>query len=272
MPHRRNTPPTRNALRWLGLCAGALLAGGAHASARILELDCAGQPFVVEARPFAENAAGSSQVDVRYRYRGQPLAAIRYEIFYKNLDAYLQRDAARTRAFGLNLDTVGTSRLHGYDWGDTLYLPPDAFSASDFERLAACLEAERERIRRTFADVSITSRTFLGLMKTRTSMPVTGIARLVHAPAPIAGLYGVGNWYFVLVEAGGRVLVHSNFTANNPPVSTALGEVRRDGRRPTLLAPARYRFHGKEYETRDLLTLTDRHGRRMGDDYRLQVR
>ena len=272
MPHRRSTPPTRNALRWLGLCAGTLLAGVAHASERILELDCAGQPFVVEARPFAENAAGSSQVDVRYRYRGQPLAAIRYEIFYKNLDAYLQRDAERTRTLGLNLDTSGANRRHGHDWGDTLYLPPDAFSTAEFERLATCLGGERERIRHTFANASITSHTFLGLMKTRASMPVTGIARLVHAPTPIAGLYGIGNWYFVLVDANGQVLVHSDFTANNPPVSTTLGEVRRDGGRPTLLAPAHYRLDGKAYETRDLLTLTDRHGRRLGDDYRLHAR
>lgn len=256
-------------MRWLGLCAAALMASEAQARS-ILELECAGQRFVVEARAYGENAAGTSMVDMRYRYGERTLSAIRYEYFYRNLDAYLQRDAARTREFGLRLDTSGDSRSHGFEQGDSLYLPPGQFSAAEFEQLAACIERQQSLIRTTFAATQVNSSTFLGLMHTQAHLPVHGIARLIHADAPIVGLYQSGGWYFVLVEAGGRVLVHSNFTANNPPASTVLGEVRRraDGRL-VIHAPTHYRLNGKELETRHLLRETNRHGRRLQDDYLL---
>lgn len=265
----RGGQPLLSPMRWLGFCAGVLLAGAAQARS-ILELDCAGQRFSVEARAYAENAAGSSQVDLRYRYRDHSLTAIPYEHFHHNLNTYLQRDAARTREFGLRLDTSGASRTYGYEQGDSLYLPPELFTAAEFEQLAACIERQHPHIRRTFAATSVNSSTFLGLMKTRTKLPVQGIARLIHAAPPIVGLYGGGSWHFVLIEAGGRVLVHSNFTANNPPAALVLGKVRRraDGRL-VIQAPARYQLHGNEYETRHLLVKTDRHGRRLQDDYQL---
>ena len=66
----------------------------------MLEIACPGGRFVVEARPWGENAAGSLRVAMAYRWNDRPLAAIRYERHHANLLAWLRRDAARTRAQG----------------------------------------------------------------------------------------------------------------------------------------------------------------------------
>ena len=64
----------------LTLCC--LTLAGAHAMANpyqpVTRLACPGGEFAVDARPWGENEAGSSQAELRYRYRGVALTAIHY--------------------------------------------------------------------------------------------------------------------------------------------------------------------------------------------------
>lgn len=60
----------------------------------VARLSCPNGEFVVDARPFDPNEAGSSAVDIRYRFRDVELAAIDYERYYSNLVSYLQDDKA----------------------------------------------------------------------------------------------------------------------------------------------------------------------------------
>lgn len=237
----------------------------------VSSISCPDGNLVVDARPFNQNEAGSSAVDIRYRYKDRELDAIRYELYYKNLETYLRQGGPPIYNFGLNLDTSGASRTHGYDSGDTLYLPPSAFSRAEVDRLANCIVNQHQTIRRDFERAEISSQAFLGLMKTRASLGVNGIARIVHADAPIAGLYG-SHWYIVVVERGGRVLLHTNATANSAPESAMLGQVipRPDGKR-VLRAKPGFIFAGKERVLTDYQLDSDRHGRRLKDDYLLET-
>lgn len=260
----------------LTLCC--LTLAGAHAMANpyqpVTRLTCLGGEFAVDARPWGENEAGSSQVELRYRYRGVALAAIHYEAYYKNLDPWLRQGSPRIYNLGLNLDTSGGSRRSGYDQGDTLYLPPSAFTQAEVEDLFDCLGQQHAALRRDFERAQINSSAFLGLMKTRTGTGRNGVARLVHADAPITGIYGSG-WLLILVERGGRVVLHTNATANNPAESMAWGEAApgANGGRPLLRAQREVRLYGQVRDAALFLPEPEKStGRRLQEDFRVEWR
>lgn len=250
----------------------------AHATAAsyqpITRLACPGGDFTVDARPWGENEAGSSQVELRYRYRGVALAAIPYERYYRNLDAWLRQRSPRIYNLGLNLDTSGGSRRSGYDQGDTVYLPPSAFTQAEVEDLFDCLAGQHAAaLRRDFEHAQITSSALLGLMKTRTGTGRNGVARLVHADAPITGIYGSG-WLLILVERGGRVVLHTNGTANTQAESVVWGQAAADADgRPLLRALRQVRLAGQVCDTSLFLTEPEKNtGRRLQDDFRVEWR
>ncbi len=256
----------------LGMLAAALLPGVAAAATPVLELDCPGGRLSVEARPWGETTAGSLRVAMAYRWNDHPLAAIRYEHHHANLLPWLQRGAARTREFGLRLPPAERSRMHGDDAGDTLYLPPADATPAQFAALADCLAAAQPRLREAFARAEVRSRSLLGLMSNRASLPVTGIARLVHAEAPLLGVYGEGA-RIVVIEADGSLRVLTDYTANNRADAVLLGRLGPPGRggRRSLAAPPRFTLDGVAYETRHLLEERDFAGRRLGEVITLEA-
>jgi len=258
------------------LCCLAI--GGTHAMADtfqpVTHLACPGGDFIVDARPWGENEAGSSQMELRYRYRGMVLAAIHFEAYYRNLDPWLRQGSPRIYNLGLNLDTSGTSKRSGYDQGDTLYLPPSAFQQAEVEDLFDCLVQRHAAVlRRDFERAQITSGAFLGLMKTRAGTGRSGVARLVHAEAPITGIYGSG-WLLILMERGGRALLHTNMTANNPAESVVWGQAipGLNGQK-ALHVQREVRLNGKLRDTSLFLPEPEKStGRRLQDDFRVEWR
>lgn len=252
----------------LGLCPAM---GAAAASFQmVVEFDCGAGAFVVDARPFLENEAGSSRVDIRYRYKGETLAALWFENYYRNLDAYLQVDKPRTVDFGMQTDRSREAQVkHGfYESGDTLYVPPARFSVAEFDALAKCLRAQSKNLRSRFAETVIRSRTFFGLARTEASLGKQGIARIIYAEAPLLGVYGEG-WYLVLVERSGRVLLHTNFTPNNVASSAVVGQVQSERNNPVIRATRTVIFEGKSRDATELLRqpLRDERGRELSQDY-----
>lgn len=252
----------------LGLCPAI---GAAAASFQmVVEFDCGAGAFVVDARPFAENEAGSSRVDIRYRYKGETLPALWFENHYRNLDPYLQADKPHTLDLGMQLDRSREAQVkHGfYESGDTLYLPPSRFSPAEFDALAKCLRAQSKTLRSRFAETLIRSRILLGLTGTETSLGRQGIARIIHAEAPLLGVYGEG-WYLVLVERSGRVLLHTRYTPNSVPSSAVVGQLLTEGSKPVIRATRKVNFAGKSRDATEFLRqpLHDGHGRDLGQDY-----
>ena len=101
------------------------------------------------------------------------------------------------------------------------------------------------------------------------------------------GLMGFANWmhvqdqeekfhaqkfYNYIVERGGRVLLHTNFTANNPAESAVWGEVLADaGPRPLLRVLHQVPIYGKRRDGSGFLTAPQlRTGRRLQDDFRIE--
>lgn len=250
----------------LGLLAAALLPGVTAAATPVFALACPGGRFVVEASPWGENAAGSLRVAMTYRWNDRPLAAIRFEHHHANLLPWLARDAARTRDLGLRFPPPERSRQHGDDAGDTLYLSPADATPAQFAALADCLAGAQPRLREAFARAEVRSRSLLGLMSNRAGLPVTGVARLVHAEPPLHGVFGEGA-RIVVVEADGTVRVLTDYTSNNAADAVVLGRLGPPGRggRRSLAAPARFTLGGVAYETRHLLTERDLAGRRLGE-------
>lgn len=235
----------------------------------VVSLPCADGEFIVDARPYRANAAGTSAVELRHRYRGVRLEGIDYEAYYRNLDRYLHQGAPTVYNLGLRLDTRGQSRSggDGHQRGDTLYLPPGAFSAIQVERLADCLARQQARLQQAFATAEVRGSTFLGLMKTRAGIGRDGIARLVHADAPLLGVYGDGS-RLVLVERGGRVLLQTNHTAGSAAESTEWGRLSpRAGKKPVLRVQRRLLFQGQEREGAQFLGMTNAQGQGLQDDY-----
>jgi hypothetical protein len=261
--------------RLLGLLGFALSSASAMAASfqPVTRISCPGGEFIVDARPYDESEAGSSATQLRYRYRGIELAAINYETYYKNLDAYLHQGDPPIFNLGLNLNTTGRSASGGtYEMGDTLYLPPSTFSQAEVQDLSDCLVGEKAQLqlRHNFESAVIRSSTFLGLMRTEASIGRTGVARLVRANAPLTGIYG-RDWFRILVERRDRVLLHTNFTVTSTAESVVWGNVvtNRHGK-PTLQAPRYIQFNGEQLDmTRELLA-ENRTGRRLQDDYRLE--
>lgn len=261
------------ALKRLMTVFSGLVLMGAHAMAQsfqpVTHLACPGGDFIVDARPWGKNEAGGSRAELRYRYRGVVLAAIHYEAYYKNLDPWLRQASPHIYNLGLNLDTSGASKRSGHDRGDTLYLPPSAFTQQEVESLSDCLaQRHAAALRRDFERAQITSGAFLNLMKTRTGTGRNGVARLVHADAPLTAIYGSG-WLLILVERDGRVLLHTNMTANNATESAVWGQTASDANgRQVLRAQRQVRFQGQERDAGSYLPEPEMNtGRRLKDDY-----
>ncbi len=239
----------------------------------VVELDCGLGTFVVDARPFAANEAGSSRVDVRYRYRGESLTALRFEDYYRNLDSYLHADKPLTVDFGMQLDRSRDAVLKRgkYEAGDTLYLSQAKFSRAEFDALANCLRLHNKTLRSRFAEVVVRGRSMFGLASTEASLGVQGIARLVHAEAPLMGVYGEGG-YLVLVERSGRVVLHTNYTPNNASSSAVVGLVRTEGNKPVIRATKTVNFEGKPQDVPALLRhgMRNRLGRDLSQDYNIE--
>lgn len=274
-PSLRRTS-TSTVLRLTTLMGTALFASCAMAKSfqTVSRVACPHGEFIVDARPWGENEAGSSQVALRYRYRDVELTAIHYEAYFKNLEPWLRKGSPPIYNLGLNLDTSGASKSSGYDRGDTLYLPPSRFSQADVTSLFDCLgQQHAATLRRDFEKAEITSSAFLGLMTTRTTTGRTGVARLVHANAPITSVYGSG-WLLILIELGGRVLLHTNMTANNPAESIVWGHVVSEaGRRPVMRAERRVHFYGEMRDTSLYLPEPEATtGRRLQDDFKVEWR
>ncbi len=238
----------------------------------VAKISCPNGEFVVYARPFDPNEAGSSAVDIRYRYRGIDLAAIDYERYYNNLSPYLRDENAVVRDLGLHLDTSGLPRYAyagDYDRGDTLYLPPASFQPSDFDSLAECIAHQQAALRDSFARADISGSYFLGLLKTHVGIARTGVARLVYGEAPLVSIYG-STWYVILVARTGRVLIHTTYTSNNASEAVLLGQVVTSGRgKRSIQAPSTVQLAGQTIQTKLLRSEKDRHGRTLGDDYEI---
>lgn len=266
----RMTPRTELLLRLITLSFLMLL--GAPAMAKsfqpVSRLACPDGDFIVDARPYGENEAAGSAVEMRYRYKGTELAELSYEGRYASLAPYLRQGNPPIYNFGLRLDSDGKGGYGGqYENGPTLYLPPSDFSAAETERLATCIAERHAAIRSDFERAVITSSTFLGLMKTRAKLGIDGIARIVHADAPIVGLYG-DDGYCVVIERGGRVLLHTTYTGNTASGAVVWGVVEsRPSGRPVLRARQRIVFAGEEREGKHYLLAANFRGRLLKDDY-----
>lgn len=267
-----HAPSSSRTARLLRLFVLSSLLTGAPAMAEsfqpIARLACPDGDFIIDGRPHAENEAGGSAVELRYRYKGIELAQLSYEGRFASLAPYLRQNDPPIHDLGLRLDTGGQGGHGGeYERGPTLYLPPATFSGAETGRLADCIARHRADLRHALENTVIASSAFLGLMKTRAKANIDGIARIVHAAAPIAGLYESG-WFCVLIEPGGRVLLHTTYTGNAASESVPWGRVepRPDGR-PVLRASQRVVFAGKEREGEHHRQATSHRGRRLSDDY-----
>ena len=234
----------------------------------ILRLACPSGEFAMDARPYEGNAAGSSRVEQRYRYRGVDLAFINYEAYYHNLNSYMRQASRMTYHLGLELDTSGASKTSGaYQSGDTIYLPPNRFSSDEARQLASCLAMNQHIIRDAFQTNVIRGRTFLGLMATRSRISHSGVARVVFADAPIKDIYG-DFIDIVVVEKTGRVVILTNLVASTPADSVVWGYVVSSKRgKPVLRAKARVMLAGKELEGIHFLVEKNARGSRLKDDY-----
>ncbi|MBF5005241.1 hypothetical protein [Diaphorobacter caeni] len=251
----------------LTLPGGAALA---NAFQPVTRISCPDGDFIVDARPFEWNEGGSSRVAMRYRFRGITLDALQYELYYKNLDAYLHQGQPAIYNLGLELDLSGNSKTYGPDRGDTLYLPPSRFPTAQVQRLATCLAGRQTQIRRDMKRAEIHGSALLGLMKTRAHPPVTGIARIVAADAPLLGVYQ-SNGNMIVVERDGRVLLHSNSTVNNPMHVVQWGEVATGhAPRTTLRLRRSIQLNGIDYDGQHLLKEKDQRGHRLKEDFEVQ--
>ena len=258
--------------RWLAASClllpwGALMAADWHP---VAQLACPDGALVIDARPYARNEAGGMALELRYRYRGQALESIRYEAYYRNLDGYRLRDPARSYNLGLDLDTRGLSASSGSERGDTLYLPPSRADAAEARRLAECIADHRALLHARLRDTVIVSHSLLGLMRHTASPQLDGIARLIHAESPFLGIYQ--HTHLLVVLRDGRVMAHTDSTANNPADTVQIGRVEHAGKgRPTLRLRAHYRLGGDMHEARHLrLWPHHRSGRALQDDYRIE--
>ncbi len=238
----------------------------------ILSLACPDGDFVVDARPYDGNEAGGSQVERRYRYRGTELAFINYENYYHNLNSYLHQGDPTIYHLGLELDTSGESRTGGvYQTGDTIYLPPDRFSSIEAERIATCLAKNQDVIHNAFKSKTIHGRTFLGLMKTRANVALSGIARIVFADAPIVAIYG-HFLRIIVVERGGRVVLLTTLVTSAPADSAVWGHVVPSKRgKAVLRAQRRIMLEGKVLEGIHLLVEKNARGARLQDDFTVEL-
>ncbi|MCL2871928.1 MAG: hypothetical protein FWF41_02935 [Betaproteobacteria bacterium] len=239
---------------------------------------CPGGELVVDARPYLEDEAGGSQVQLRYRYRGIELAAIEYEAYFKNLDLWFNQGSPRIYNLGLELDMSGNSKTGGrYDRGDTLYLPPSTFSQTETQSLFDCLveSGAQQQLRRDFKSAVIRSSIFLGLLKTQTGTRRNGIARLAHADAPLIGIYGRGA-LMVLIERSGHMWLHTGWTDNNRADSVEWGRIvtqadKAAHTRPVLQAPRYVQFDGKQRDMSLFLREREgRTGRQLQEDYNVE--
>ena len=237
----------------------------------VVQLPCSGGALAIDARPYARNEAGGMKLELRYRWRGQTLEAVRYEGYYLNLDGYRLRDPTRSYNFGLDLDTRGLAEPSGSERGDTLYLPPSRADAAEARRLADCIADHHELLRARLRDTVIVSHSLLGLMRHTASPQLDGIARLIHAESPFLGIYQ--HTHLLLVLRDGRVMAQTNSTANNPAEAVQVGRVERAGRgRPTLRLRTHYRLGGDMHEARYLRRWPHhRSGRALQDDYRIEL-
>jgi hypothetical protein len=237
----------------------------------LAQLACPDGTLAIDARPHAHNAAGGMALELRYRYRGQALDAIRYEGFHANLDRYRLRDSARSYNFGLDLDTRGLSEPSGSERGDTLYLPPSRADAAEARRLADCIADHRALLHARLRDTVVGSHSMLGLMRNTATPGLDGIARLIHAESPFLGLYR--HTHLLVVLRDGRVMAHTDLTADNPADAVQVGRVEQAGKgRPTLRLQARYRLRGRLEESSYLSRWPHhRSGRALQDDYRIEL-
>jgi len=271
-PLRRRQPRWRRLGSFAALCLllpwRMLMAGDWQP---LVQLACPDGPLLIDARPYNHNTAGGMSLELRYRYRGQALEAIRYERFYANLDRYRLRDPARSYNFGLDLDTQGLLGSSANEHGDTLYLPPSRADGAEARRLADCIADHRALLHARLHDTVIASRSLLGLMRNTTTPGLDGIARLIHAESPFLGIYQ--HTHLLVVLRDGRVMAHTSSTANNPADAVQIGRVEQVGRgRPTLRLQARYRLRGELEEARYLLRWPHhRSGRALQDDYRIEL-
>jgi len=161
---------------------------------RVASIACPDGKFVIEGRVDANIKFIGSLV--RYRYRGIELTGINYEQYRPSLIEYLYADTKPERIHELNTP---------YRFNPTLYVPPGKFSKEEFERLADCLDKNRDAVSRA------PGKTLLGLLywvyPVTSSVMVNGITRLVYDHPPIRGLYYQYRDFLMLIERHGRVLL-----------------------------------------------------------------
>lgn len=271
MPSRN--PPRKSRL-WPLAALSMLLAWSPLMAAGwqpVVQLACPDGALTIDARPYNRNEAGGSMLELRYRYRGQALDAVHFEGYYRNLDGYRLRDPARSYNFGLDLDTTGLSTFGDHERGDTLYLPPSLADAAEVRRLADCIADNRALLHARLRNTVIVSHSLLGLMRNTARPQMDGIARLIHAESPFLGIYQ--HTHLLLVLRDGRVMAHTDFTADSPADAVQIGRVEQVSKgRPTLRLKARYRLRGKLEEARYLLRWPHhRSGRALQDDYRIEL-
>lgn len=236
----------------------------------VLNIECSGEFFVVQGRPYNKNEAGSSSIELQYLYREKPLQSMNYESFYKNLDFFLMKDKEQTRIFGLQLITDGASHFGGsYEAGHTLYIPPTDFLKSDFENLSLCIEKNSSKIKEGFKNAIIKGSFLFGLMETKAKVGLNGIARLIYANSPILQIYG--HHPFILIERSGSVSIRTNFTANNSSESLIIGSVLpRADLKKVLRVSSYFMFQGTKRIFSDFTALENSNGQMLKEIYEFE--
>jgi len=227
----------------LALCALALVVAAVFtkmSNARyqtIIRLHAPDGEFVIEGLPFLPNEAGSSAIDVRYRYRGIELESIGYGHPDRPLYAYLRQDSARVRDLGLSTEAEWREAEHRARRGTTLYLPPSQFAAAEVDRLADFIRANQDTIYHACRNATVHGSFLLGLLKTKAHVGGVGIARLVHADRPFFDVFG-STYLLVVIHHDGSVVLTSMYKSFTSPEVATWGKMlppRKRGGKPILV-------------------------------------
>jgi len=229
--------------------------------------------LLIEAEAHSPNAAGSSHVRMRYRYRGIELT---YFDFGQNkpnsaVYPYLLRDEAQIRDLGLNPRTGHWYNPSYPQAGHTLYLPPSQFSAAEVDRLADHIRKNKEQLHDIFKSTPVRGSFALSVVKTTARIPYDGIARLVHADPPLnTVLYG--DRLTFVIEQDGRVLLYNSYRGErHPPEIVTWGQMlppRKGSRKPRLRLRA-VTVHEDEPRTFDSGFAKKLFGGRLRKDYEI---
>jgi len=206
----------------------------------VISLSRADCDLVIDARPYWQQGAGYSSVDLRYRYLGIELNALPQNYYYtKLLLPYIKQASAYLHDTGLYEDNQGRhwqTELYSKR-GEVLFLPPSQFTDKQVQHLAACIYNNQQQLLVAFTQVKVAGRhsPISGLER---GIALDGIAFLIHADIPLVDIYA-DDWQVLLIEQDSRVLLYRHYNGiEAPPEEIILGQVVPEpssGRKAKLL-------------------------------------